>query len=87
MEEEEEDPLKADVLRLVAAQYKTDPAAMTLASRFDIDMVGDSIDFIELLLTIERRLHAQIPDEDAAKLHTIGELLEQVRRYQKKSLP
>ena len=38
------------------------------------DIVADSLDIVEMLMEIEEAFDIDIPDEDAKKLTTIGEL-------------
>lgn len=38
------------------------------------DIVADSLDIVEMLMEIEEAFDIDIPDEDAKKLSTVGEL-------------
>lgn len=38
------------------------------------DVVADSLDVVEMLMEIEEAFDIDIPDEDAKKLSTVGEL-------------
>jgi acyl carrier protein len=38
------------------------------------DIVADSLDIVEMLMEIEEAFDIDIPDEDAEKLSTVGEL-------------
>lgn len=38
------------------------------------DIVADSLDIVEMLMEIEEEFDVDVPDEDAQKLSTVGEL-------------
>jgi len=43
---------------------------------------ADSLDFIELIMVLEEELAIEIPDQDAEKLNTVGDIID----YYKKKL-
>jgi acyl carrier protein len=40
-----------------------------------IDSLGDSLDFLELLLAIDRETGKSVPDNRIIDLHTVGDIL------------
>ncbi len=42
-------------------------------ARFIADLAADSLDTVELVMAFEEEFGAEIPDEDAEKLQTVGD--------------
>jgi len=42
------------------------------------DLEGDALDGVEILLALEKEFHCKIPDEDALKLHTYGDIVDYI---------
>jgi len=49
---------------------------------FQNDLDADSIDFVELVMDLEDTFGAEIPDDDAEKLQTVGEAVEYIKNHQ-----
>ena len=68
---------KDDVLKLVrehlAEELELDPARISEETRFKEDLDADSLDLYELVMELEDRYGIRIPDEEAAKIHTVGQ--------------
>ncbi|MCI1290491.1 MAG: acyl carrier protein [Lactobacillus sp.] len=50
---------------------------------FTKDLDADSIDFVEFVLDLEDTFGAEIPDEDAEKLQTVGEAVSYIKAHLK----
>ncbi|MBI3163585.1 MAG: acyl carrier protein [Chloroflexi bacterium] len=61
--------LKAIVKDLLGA----DEAKITMEARFREDLEADSLDLVELIMAFEDKFGAEISDEDAQKITTVGE--------------
>ena len=59
----------------LAKQLNIDPAKVTLESRFKEDLGADTIDILQLLLTIEEDYGVTIPDEKLATFSTVGDIV------------
>lgn len=46
------------------------------------DLNADSIDFVEVVLELEDTFGAEVSDEDAEKLQTIGEIVDYIAEHQ-----
>ena len=44
------------------------------AASFTNDLGADSLDVVDLVMTLEDEFDIEIPDEDIEKIHTVGEL-------------
>lgn len=67
------------VVRVVAETQHIDPATVKPGSTFE-ELGIDSFDGINLLFAIETEFDIHVPDEDAKKLRTVGEMIEGVER-------
>ena len=57
----------------LATELEVDPAAITDATRFREDLEADSLDLVELTVELEDTYAIRIPDEEAAKILTVGQ--------------
>lgn len=62
------------ILRIVTGQLGLKPDKITSEARFIEDLGADSLDLVELVMATEEEFEISIPDEDAEKIHTVGEL-------------
>ncbi len=67
------------VIAAVAAELGVAPKAVRLEGDFQKDYGIDSLDFVRLVMAVEVAAGLRIDDKAAAKVHTIGELLDLVR--------
>lgn len=63
------------VKELLAKQLKKDPAVITLDSSVKGDLGADSVDILQLLMTLEEEQGIIIPDERLAKFVTVGDIV------------
>lgn len=61
--------LRAIVKDLLGA----DEAKVTMEARFREDLEADSLDLVELIMAFEDKFGAEISDDDAQKITTVGE--------------
>ncbi|MDO8752533.1 MAG: acyl carrier protein [Anaerolineales bacterium] len=61
--------LRAIVKDLLGA----DEAKITMEARFREDLEADSLDLVELIMAFEDKFGAEISDDDAQKITTVGE--------------
>ena len=66
------------VKKLIAEQLSIDESKITEDSRLIEDLVADSLDTVEMLMTMEDEFGIQIPDEDAVNLNTIKSIVEYI---------
>lgn len=57
----------------LATELEVDPARVTDETRFKEDLEADSLDLVELVMELEDRYGIRIPDEDAARILTVGQ--------------
>ena len=65
------------VLQLIrehlAAELEIEAEHITPETRFKEDLEADSLDLVELVMELEDRYGVRIPDEEAAKILTVGQ--------------
>ena len=63
----------------VAEQLSIDPEEVTMESSFIEDLGADSLDIVELLMALEEEFDIEIPDEEAEKLVTVGDVVDYIK--------
>ena len=57
----------------LATELEIAPARIDEGTRFKEDLEADSLDLVELLVELEDRYGIRIPDEQAARILTVGQ--------------
>jgi acyl carrier protein len=60
-----------------------DEAKVTPEARFREDLEADSLDLVELIMAFEDKFGAEISDEDAQKITTVGEAVAYIDAHRK----
>ncbi len=66
------------VREIVAEQLGISEDEITRDSSFMNDLGADSLDIVELLMALEEEFSVEIPDEDAEKMSTVGDVFEYI---------
>ena len=61
---------------IIAEQLGVDESEVTENASFTEDLNADSLDLVEMIMSLEEQFKLQISDEDAEKLTTVGEAVE-----------
>ncbi len=67
------------VKSIVAEQLGVKIEEVKEDSKFIDDLGADSLDTVELVMALEEEFGAEIPDEDAEKLATVGDAIKYVQ--------
>ena len=67
------------VKSILAEQLDADESELTMETNIAKDLGADSLDVVELLMTIEDEFSIEIPDEEIENIRTIGELTEYIQ--------
>ncbi len=60
----------------LAQQFEIDPETVTLETSLIDDLGADSLDVVELIMSLEDEFGISISDEDAAQLYTVGRIVD-----------
>lgn len=53
--------------------------AVTMEASFIDDLGADSLDIVELIMALEEEFDIEIPDSDAEKIVTVGDVVEYIK--------
>ena len=62
------------VKEIIVEQLGVNADQVTPEAKFIEDLGADSLDTVELVMAFEEEFGAEIPDEDAEKLQTVGDV-------------
>ena len=64
-----------EVRKVIAKQLRIDEAKVTMESKIKDDLGADSLDVLQLLMTIEEDMGITVPDEELATFNTVGDVV------------
>jgi acyl carrier protein len=71
--------LEERVKEIIVEQLGVNAEQVTPEASFIDDLGADSLDTVELIMAFEEEFGAEIPDEDAEKLSTVGKVIEYLK--------
>ena len=71
----EEQSIEDRIMAIVVEQLGVKPEQVTPEAKFIEDLGADSLDTVELVMALEEEFGNEIPDEEAEKLTTVGEVI------------
>jgi acyl carrier protein len=66
--------LNPKIKDIIVEQLGVDPEKVKIEASFIDDLGADSLDIVELVMAMEEEFDLEIPDEDAEKLRTVGDV-------------
>lgn len=66
------------ITEILAEQLDADREAMTMETKIADDLGADSLDLVDLLMSVEDEFGIEIPDEDVENIQTIGDIVEYI---------
>ena len=63
---------------IIAEQLGVKPEEVTPKASFVDDLGADSLDTVELIMALEEEFNIEIPDEDAEKMKTVGDVIKYI---------
>lgn len=64
---------------IIIEQLGTAETAINMEASFIDDLGADSLDIVELIMAVEEEFDLEIPDADAEKVVTVGDVVEYIR--------
>jgi len=71
-----------NVKKALAEQFELDPESITMDTNLLDDIGADSLDVVEMVMSLEDTYGITIPDEDAAELSTVRRIVEYLEKLQ-----
>ena len=69
------------VKKVVVDQLSCDEALVTPEASFTADLGADSLDIVELIMALEEEFDTEIPDSDAEKIVTVGDVVDYIKEH------
>lgn len=67
--------IEAKVKEIIVDKLGVDEAEVTPEASFTNDLGADSLDTVELIMDFEKAFEITIPDDQAAKISTVGDAI------------
>ena len=69
------------IKKIIAEKLSVDLDEIVPEASFVDDLGADSLDLVELIMSMEEEFDVEIPDEDAEKLVTVKDALDYVNKH------
>lgn len=79
-----EKSIEDKVKDIIVEQLSVNPEQVTPEAKFIEDLGADSLDVVELVMAFEEQFSVEVPDEDAEKLLTVGDVIKYIEEKQDK---
>ena len=66
---------------IIVEQLGVAETAVTLEASFIDDLGADSLDIVELIMALEEEFDTEIPDADAEKVVTVGDVVDYIKDH------
>lgn len=70
------------IQELLAAQFDVDADSITNDTDIQEDLNADSLDIVDLIMSIEDELEVEIPDDAVDEVKTVGDLVKYIEARQ-----
>ena len=67
------------IKNIIVEQLGIDESKVTPEASFIDDLGADSLDMVELIMAIEEEFDIEIPDSDAEKVVTVGDVVDYIK--------
>lgn len=79
-----EKSIEQRVKDIIVDQLGVNPDQVTLEAKFIEDLGADSLDTVELVMALEEEFGIEVPDEQAEKLQSVGDVIKYIEDHQQK---
>lgn len=69
------------IAQILAEQLDADVEAITAETRIAEDLGADSLDVVELLMSIEDEFDVEVPDEEIENVKTVGDVVDYIQAH------
>lgn len=67
---------------IVAEQLGVEPDQVVREAEFVADLNADSLDMVELVMSLEEEFSVEISDEDVESIRTVGDAVDYIEEHQ-----
>lgn len=78
-----EESIEAKVKKIIVEQLGVNEDQVTPEAKFIEDLGADSLDTVELVMALEEEFGQEIPDEEAEKLQSVGDVIKYIEETRK----
>lgn len=68
------------IIKIIADQLNKDVSEITREQELVQDLGADSLDAVEIIMNIEEEFGIEIPEEEASKIKTVGEIIDVIEK-------
>ena len=79
-----EKSIEQRVKDIIVEQLGVKPEQVTPEAKFIEDLGADSLDTVELVMALEEEFGIEVPDEQAEKLQSVGDVIKYIEDQQQK---
>jgi len=80
---DENKPMEAKVIDIIVEQLGVEKEQVTPDAKFIEDLGADSLDTVELVMALEEEFTIEVPDEEAEKLQSVGDVIKYIEEHAK----
>lgn len=70
--------IEEKVRKIISDQLAVESEKVVPSASFIEDLGADSLDIVELVMTMEEEFDLDIPDDDAEKIKTVGDVIQYI---------
>ncbi len=74
-----EKTIEERVKQIIVDQLQVNPEQVTDEAKFIDDLGADSLDTVELVMAFEEEFGLEVPDDDAEKLQSVGDVINYIK--------
>ena len=71
--------IEEELFDLISSQLGVKKESIKSSSNLITDLKGDSLDMVEIVISIEEKWNISIPDESAEKIETVQNLIDYIK--------
>jgi acyl carrier protein len=69
------------IKEIIVEQLGVESDVVTMEASFIDDLDADSLDIVELIMALEEEFDMEIPDEEAEKISTVGDVIDYIKSH------
>lgn len=69
------------VQAIISSQFDVDKATITADTNIEDDLGADSLDVVDMLMSLEDEFDVEIPDEEIENIRTVGQLVAYIEEH------